>query len=141
MKQTEENAIIAEWLHPIEWGKVREFARAVHDPRAGQEPPLPPPTFPVVLSADFIERFVNELLPLDRKRTVHGEQAYRYHRPLRIGKQVRCRARIVQDVVKEGKRGGKMRVVTLEIELRDADTEELLVVESMTAIEKGGATA
>ena len=23
--------IIAEWVHPIEWGKAREFARAVHD--------------------------------------------------------------------------------------------------------------
>src|SRR5690606_30561382 len=63
-----------EWDHPVEWGKVREFARAVHDPLSQQEPPEPPITFPVALTAEFIERFIREILPLDRTRTVHGEQ-------------------------------------------------------------------
>ena len=129
--------ILAEWVYPVEWGKVREFARAVHDPRAGREPPVPPPTFPVVLSAEFVERFVRELMPLDRKRTVHGEQEYRYFRPLRVGQRVRCRARMARDEVKEGSRGGRMRFVTVEIDLEDAGTGEKLGVERMTAIEKG----
>lgn len=126
--------VIAEWVHPVEWGKVREFARAVNDPRA--DPQTPPPTFPVVLSAEFIERFVRELLPLDRQRTVHGEQEYEYRQPLRIGQSVRCRARLMQDEVKKGKRGGAMRVVTVEIALSDAATGEELGTERMTAIER-----
>lgn len=126
--------IIAEWVHPVEWGKVREFARAVHDPRADSL--TPPPTFPVVLTAGFIERFVSELLPLDRQRTVHGEQEYEYRRPLRIGQSVRCRARLTRDDVKRGKRGGSMRFVTVEIELSDADSGEDIGTERMTAIEK-----
>ncbi len=126
--------VLAEWVHPVEWGKVREFARAVHDPRTDPSPP--PPTFPVVLSADFIERFLRELLPLDRKRTVHGEQEYEYRRPLRIGQSVRCRARLTRDEVKKGKRGGAMRLVTVEIAFSDADTGEELGTERMTAIER-----
>ena len=132
----ETGKVIAEWAHPVEWGKVREFARAVHDPRAGQEVPVPPPTFSAVLTAEFIERFVCDLLPLDRTRTVHGEQEYEYYRPLRIGQSVRCRARIARDETKQGKRGGSMRFVTVEIELSDAGTGEAIGVERMTTIEK-----
>jgi len=128
--------LIAEWEHPVEWGKVREFARAVHDPRSNRGSLVPPLTFPVVLTADFIERFVREILPLDRKRTVHGEQEYEYHQSLRVGQLIHCSARIARDEVRTGKRGGSMRVVTVEIELRDADTRDLIATERMTAIEK-----
>jgi hypothetical protein len=128
--------IIAEWTHPVEWGKVREFARAVHDPRLGREPPVPPLTFPVVLSAEFIERFVSELLPLDRRRTVHGEQEYEYVRPLQVGQIVRCRAKILRDEIKRGQRGGRMRLVTVEVKLSDDKSDETIGYERMTAIEQ-----
>jgi hypothetical protein len=130
------NDVLAEWTHPVEWGKVREFARAVHDPRLGREPPVPPLTFPVVLTAEFVERFVSELLPLDRRRTVHGEQEYEYRSPLRIGQQVRCTARIARDDVKQGRRGGRMRLVTVEVEFADAQSGEIIGFERMTAIEQ-----
>jgi hypothetical protein len=128
--------VLAEWTHPVEWGKVREFARAVHDPRFGREPPVPPLTFPVVLSAEFIERFVSELLPLDRRRTVHGEQDYQYLEPLQVGQMIRCRARILRDEVKQGQRGGRMRLVTLEVELTDAGSGDTIGFERMTAVEQ-----
>lgn len=125
-----------EWDHPVEWGKVREFARAVHDPLSQQEPPEPPITFPVVLTAEFIERFIREILPLDRTRTVHGEQEYEYRRPLRIGEMVHCRAQVLGDEIKEGKRGGRMRIVTIEIELSDRESGETIGFERMTSIER-----
>ena len=128
--------VLAEWTHPVEWGKVREFARAVRDPRCGSEPPVPPLTFPVVLSAEFVERFVRDILPLDRRRTVHGEQDYEYLKPLRVGQLVRCSARIVRDETKQGKRGGQMRVVTVEIKLQDDRSGEVVGYERMTAIEQ-----
>src|SRR5262245_64305342 len=128
--------LLAEWTHPVEWGKVREFARAVHDPRLGREPPVPPLTFPVVLSAEFIERFVSELLPLDRRRTVHGEQDYEYLEPLRVGQVIRCTARILRDEVKQGQRGGRMRLVTVEVKLTDAMSGDTIGFERMTAIEQ-----
>jgi len=128
--------LLAEWEHPVEWGKVREFARAVHGPMAGREPPVPPLTFPVVLTAAFVERLVCDILPLDRRRTVHGEQEYEYLRPLRVGETVRCRARLVRDETKEGRRGGRMRLVTVEVELSDRDSGEVIGFERMTTVEQ-----
>ena len=125
--------IIAEWVHPIEWGKAREFARAVHDDH--EEAAAVPPTFPVVISADFIERLVTDILKLDCKRTVHGEQEYEYRRPLRVGENVRCRASIIEDKVKQGRRGGSMRVVVSEIEMTSEPGGELIGYERSTSIE------
>src|SRR5262249_45948198 len=67
--------IIEEWDFQVEAGKVREFARAVHDVHS-EDTKIAPPTFPVVAAADFVERLVAATLSLDRSRTVHGEQAY-----------------------------------------------------------------
>lgn len=131
--------IIAEWEHPVEWGKVRELARAVQDRHSEAADLVPPPTFPVVLNADFIERMIVDRLKLDRTRTVHGEQEYEYRRPLRIGERVRCRARIASDTTKEGKRGGRMRLVVSEIEMTNALTGEVIGYERSTAIETSGA--
>lgn len=127
--------VIAEWVQPVEWGKTREFARAVHDRHADADPLVPPPTFPMVLSADFVERLIVERLQLDRRRTVHGEQEYDYLRPLRVGERVRLRARVLSDTVKLGKRGGRMRVVVSEVELANEATGELIGTERSTAIE------
>jgi N-terminal half of MaoC dehydratase len=127
---------IAEWEFIVENGKVREFARAVHDDSAGD---MAPPTFPVCVTAAYVERLVADILKLDRRRTVHGEQEYEYLRPLRPGDRLRCRARVVEDYVKDGKRGGRMRFIVCETEMRDAATGDLVVRERATAIETAGA--
>lgn len=131
-------ADIAEWEFAVEAGKLREFARAVHDDHRDASAP---PTFPVYVTAAYVERLVVEILKLDRRRTVHGEQEYEYLRPLRAGDRLRCRARVVEDYVKEGKRGGRMRFVVCETEMRDAATGELVVRERATAIETAAADA
>jgi hypothetical protein len=121
-----------EWEFAVEAGKLREFARAVYDEHADG---TAPPTFPVCVTAAYVERLVVEVLKLDRRRSVHGEQEYEYLRPLRAGDRLRCRARVVEDYLKEGRRGGRMRFVVCETEMRDATTGELVVRERATAIE------
>jgi acyl dehydratase len=128
---------LSEWVQPVELGRVREFARAICDDQAAAELPVPPPTFPIVLAADFVERLVVDILKLDRKRTVHGEQEYEYLRPLRVGERIRCRARLKSDQTKQGRRGGTMRMLVTEIELSNADTGEIIGYERQTAIETG----
>jgi len=131
--------VIAEWSFPVEWAKAREFARAVHDDHAEAEPFVPPPTFPVVLTAEFIEHLVVDILNLDRRRTVHGEQDYEYRRPLHVGERVRCRAWIIEDRAKEGRRSGRMRVIVTEIELSNEATGEIIGYERSTTIETASA--
>lgn len=130
--------IIEEWDFRVEAGKVREFARAVHDIHA-EDTMIAPPTFPVVAAADFVERLVATILSLDRSRTVHGEQAYEYLEPIAAGDLLHCRARLTGDEVKSGKRGGKMRIITTEVEYRSAASGRVVCRETMTSIEKGAA--
>jgi hypothetical protein len=123
------------WEFLVEAGKLREFARAVGDDHREGESLLAPPTFPISISAAFTERLIVEELKLNRRRTVHGEQRFEYRRPIRAGDRLACRARIVDDYWKEGRRGGRMRFVVCETEMRDAVTGELVAVERSTAIE------
>jgi hypothetical protein len=130
--------IIEEWEFRVEAGKVREFARAVHDVHA-EDSEIAPPTFPMVAVSDFVERLVTKYFDLDRSRTVHGEQDYEYFAPLRAGDLLACRARLVGDEVKQGKRGGAMRILTNEVEYRLAATGALVCRETMVSIERGRA--
>ena len=124
-----------EWVATVEEGKVREFARAVKDDHWAAALAIPPPTFPVVICAEFVERLVTELLPIDRSRTVHGEHEYEYLRPLKIGERVRCRAYLLADHLREGKRGGRMRVMVTEVRFFAEDTGERIGSERMTTLE------
>lgn len=130
--------IIEEWDFRVEAGKVREFALAVRDIHA-EDSPIAPPTFPMVAGAQFVERLVSTLLTIDRSRTVHGEQAYEYFEPIVAGDLLQCRARLIGDEVKAGKRGGAMRFITVEIEYRSGTSGRVLCRETMTTIEKGAA--
>lgn len=130
--------VLDEWEFQVEAGKVREFARAVHDEHANDSD-VAPPTFPVVISAAFVERLVTTILDLDRSRTVHGEQTYDYFRPIVAGDLLRCRARLVGDETKTGKRGGTMRIVTTEVEFVSMADGMLVCRETMASIEKDAA--
>lgn len=130
MSEAEEKLVTT---YKVEEGKVREFARAVQDTRAVAEGTAPV-TFPICASAELVERLLRDRLRLDGRYTVHGEHELEYTRPLRPGDELLCSIRLVADYVKEGRRGGRMRFVVCETEMRDARTEELVVVERMTAI-------
>ena len=126
--------VLAEWDFTVEAGKIREFARAVRDTSGGPDPQVAPPTFFVVASAEFVERLVTGHLSLDRSRTVHGAQEYHYFLPVRAGDRLHCRARLVGDETKAGRRGGQMRILTTETEYSLDGT--LVCRETSTTIEK-----
>jgi len=126
-----------EWVCQVEHGAVRAFARAIGDDHWQADGLVPPPTFPVVLSADYVERLVTEILALDRSRSVHGEQEYDYVRPLVPGETVRCRAGIIADEIIAGRRGGRMRRIVCEIALTTADGDAPIGTERMTTLVLG----
>jgi acyl dehydratase len=84
---------------PYEVGreKIREFADAIGDPdpvyrdseaarAAGHPDVIAPPTFPTVFTIRAQRVLVMDPdLGLDYSRVVHGEQAFRHHRPIRAG--------------------------------------------------------
>ena len=80
--------------------KVREFADAVGDPdpayrdvdlaRAlGHPDVVAPPTFPTILAFRSMGVVVSDpALGLDYSRVVHGEERYRYRRPVHAGDEL-----------------------------------------------------
>jgi acyl dehydratase len=78
--------------------KIREFASAIgaldpvhHDPAAararGYRDVVAPPTFPVVLTLLAGQEIVEDL-GLDYGRVVHGDQRFRYRRPVVAGDEL-----------------------------------------------------
>jgi len=77
--------------------KIREFADAIGDAnpayrdrsaaqRLGHPDVVAPPTFPIVLSSRAAAQVIfDPQLGLDYTRVVHGEQHFRYTRPIRAG--------------------------------------------------------
>lgn len=57
-------------------------------------------------------------------------------RPIIVGDILRCKAHLASDEIKQGKRGGAMRVITTVIEYRSAGDGKLVCRETMTSIEK-----
>ena len=82
---------------PYEVGreKIREFADALGDPHPVYRDPeaakalghpdvIAPPTFPIVFALDAALAVLRDL-GIDLARVVHGDQTFRYSRPLRPG--------------------------------------------------------
>lgn len=109
---------------PLDYSKVREFARAVksdHPAHRGEQPVVPPT---MLTSARLIwedpERTITKLTGFDRSRILHGEEEYVFHGPLpRAGQVLVCETRITDRFEKPGKRGGVMKFAKLVTEFRD----------------------
>lgn len=66
--------------------KVREFARAIGWEQTGTDSTVPP-TFAIVLSSAAMDLFLRET-GLELSRMIHGEQRFRYERPLVPGDEI-----------------------------------------------------
>jgi acyl dehydratase len=94
--------------------KIREFATAIGatdpaylDPEAavklGHPDVVAPPTFPIVLAASGTQAMIDDPdLGLDFSRVVHGEQRFRYTRPVHAGDVVTCTTTIEQITSRAG---------------------------------------
>ena len=110
----------------VEYGKVREFARAIKDPSPAftGDGALAPPTFLMTI-AHWLEGGMggSRSLKLDYRRLLHGEQEFEYLRPIRPGDVLTARGRTKEVFEKEGKRGGNMLFVVGETEFRNQHGE------------------
>jgi peroxisomal enoyl-CoA hydratase 2 len=110
---------------PIEWGKVREFARAIKDPNPAYLDPeyaarvhggIPiPPTFLMTSMAWEIPQWESgRVIQLDYSNGVHGEQEFELLRPIFVGDVLTWTQCIADIYEKEGGRGGLMKFAIIE---------------------------
>ncbi len=132
---------------PYEVGreKIREFADAIgatdpayRDRRAAQDAGYPeviaPPTFPIVLTMAVTRQiFDDPELGLDFSRVVHGDQRFRYTRPVCAGDRLSCIC-VIEDVTG---RGGHT-FLTARIEVTARDDEPVVTVWSKLVVRGEG---
>ena len=140
-----DRSLIGQWGPPgtmrIEFGKIREFARAVKDPNplfADETRCVAPPTFLMTI-AHWIGDLgqTRSAVKLDYRRLLHGEQEFEYVRPVRPGDVLTFRSRTKEVFDKQGKRGGKMLFIVGETEFRNPQGEVVAYARN-TVIETEG---
>ena len=124
---------------------VRRFARAVRstdplslDPdaarAAGHADVVAPPTFPVVVQERTLAQLLaDETAGIDFSRVVHGEQRFRYSRPIVAGDRLTA----VLTVASVRSAGGNA-MVTADSEIRDAEGAHVVTAVS-TLVVRGDA--
>jgi hypothetical protein len=105
----------------VERGKVREFNEA-----CGVTGPTADEVHPMFLVTAAFWQSADSLPPALRDREVvrqlHGEQEFRYPERLpRVGEEFTCTVSVEREFVKEGKRGGAMRLLVRLIEFVASD--------------------
>jgi acyl dehydratase len=105
-----------------------EAARA-----AGYAEQVAPPTFITVIQIQTSGQVVlDQELGLDYSRVVHGEQAYSYERPLVVGDHLKATPRLADIQTKKSN-----EFLTIESEVHDAASGELLLTTRSTLISRG----
>ena len=124
----------------VEFGKIREFARAVKDPNPiylDEARCVAPPTFLMTI-AHWMDLSATRPGPkLDLRRVLHGEQEFEYLRPIRPGDVLTTRSRTKDIFEKPGKRGGKMLFVIGETEFANQRGEVVAYMRSTTIQTEG----
>lgn len=123
----------------VERGAVKKFAEAIGDTnpiyldeetgkhsRFGQN--IAPPTFARVFDYGAIEG-----LNLPNKGLIHGEQIYHYERPLLVGEDVYCYAKVSDYYEKSGAMGN-MGFIVLENNGEDQDGNPIFTSKSIVIL-------
>ena len=125
---------------PIEWSKVREFARAIKDsnpvyfdPEAAKKEcggiPIPP-TF-LMSSAFWQHPDSQPPVNFDLRRVLHGEQEFEFFKPILVGDVLTGVSRLADTYEKEGGRGGKMTFNVMETEYKNQKGEKVAIARSV----------
>lgn len=125
----------------VEYGKVREFARATKSSSPDYletASPVIPPTFLTTVSFwSPPGQSVFSKVKMDLRRLLHGGQEYTFHgAPPAAGTTLTVQTRVDDIFEKEGKRGGTMTFVITVTEFRD-ESGALVAEARSTAIETG----
>ena len=121
--------------------KVREFARAVsatsplnHDPEAaraaGYADVVAPPTFAMVIQDQTLQQLLADPdAGIVLSRVLHGEQRFRYTRPIVAGDELTARLH-----VRSVRAVGGNAMVTSEAEVLDADGAHVVTATSILVV-------
>src|SRR5262245_13921045 len=127
----------------VEFGKIREFARALKDENTIYRDPersVAPPTFLMTIAHWLTDLSATRPgVKLDMRRVLHGEQEFEYLKPIRPGDVLTARSRTKDIFEKPGKRGGQMLFVLGETEFKNQRGEVVAYMRNTLIQTDGGA--
>ncbi|WP_455675234.1 FAS1-like dehydratase domain-containing protein [Pradoshia sp.] len=119
------------YTYEVEKGKIREFAISIGDEREEYVTGTKvPPTFPTVIDFWGGGSSTADLLNLDVKRVLHGEQAYEYVGIIKPGDRITV-STTIEDIYEKA----SMNFVVLKKEYRNQD-DQLVLISRSTVIER-----
>jgi acyl dehydratase len=125
---------------PIEWGKVREFARAIKDPNRAyfdlelaqrEYGGVPIPVTFLMTSAFWQDEESMPAVHFDLGRVLHGEQEFEFFKPIHVGDVLTGVTRVADVYDKTGGRGGTMTFTVLETTYTNNKGEQVAVARSV----------
>jgi peroxisomal enoyl-CoA hydratase 2 len=125
---------------PIEWGKVREFARAIKDPNPAYFDPelaqreyggVPIPVTFLMTSAFWQDEHSMPAVHFDIGRVLHGEQEFELLKPIYVGDVLTGVTRVADVYEKPGSRGGTMTFTVLETTYTNAQGDQVAISRSV----------
>jgi acyl dehydratase len=134
----------------VEKGKIRAFAQAIGetDPvyfdeaaakRAGYRSIPAPPTFPFTIAMECGQGFlVLDDLGIDKRRSMHGEQSFVYHRDICAGDVITGSQRVVETYEKKG---GALQFIVCEMPLTNQNGEPACDLRMTVVVRKGQGAA
>ncbi len=110
---------------------VRQFMEATEDPALQYNSLVyyVPPTFPTIFRVPIAELEIDT----SKMQLLHGEQVYDYTRPLHIGEEVTCIARITDVRQREG-RSGSMTILVRELVGTDNEQKPIFTARSTSIV-------
>lgn len=115
----------------IEAEAVQRFMEATEDPalQGNASRDYVPPTFPTT----FRVPITGLELDMSKLQLLHGEQSYTYSRPLRIGEQLSCVARIT-DIRERAGRTGAMTFIVRELIATDSEHQHVFTARGTSIV-------
>ena len=112
--------------YEVSSAKIAEFAAALGDEAAAADPQVAPPTFAVVVSsAAWQQMFDDPELELALSRIVHGDQTFRYTRPLHAGDVITAELTIEKVRARAGR-----ELISIAVAVVTTDGEPVCTAES-----------
>jgi acyl dehydratase len=114
--------------YQVSAAKIAEFADALGDPNPAYrgDAPIAPPTFVAVVSSAAWERMWDDAeLALALRRVVHGDQRFRFTRPLRVGDVITATLTIDKVRVRAGS-----EIITTSVLVTTTTGEEICTAEA-----------
>lgn len=125
--------VFAPFTVPVEAGRLRFFAKAT-----GQAPDpdgTVPPTFLFCLEMDGPDPgAMRELLGMDYRKLLHGEQHFEYHRPAHAGDVLRFQQRVA-DIYE--KKGGLLEFAVRETSVHNQRGEHVADLRCVSVLRHG----